>query len=101
MNDTIGASFAHLIHRSNSFPFFMTTDYHHKLAYHLADTLNDYDALPFYISCVQKYSEDHITKILNRVMAIPEQKIRRSRAALFTFLIQQAHGGKKNHDTRT
>lgn len=100
MSDTIEYFLYTPYSPSNLSMTFMTTNYHHKLAHHLADTLNDYDALPFYLSCVQKYSEDHITKILNRVMAIPEQKIRRSRAALFTFLIQQAHGGKKSHDTR-
>ena len=65
-----------------------------KLAHELANALNDLEALPFYRSCVLKYSEEHLRKLLQRVLSVPEQQIRKTRGALFTFLLLQ-HGQHK------
>lgn len=62
-----------------------------KLANEIAFALGDMEALPFYISCTQKYSEAFLRKTLLRVLSIPDNKIKRTRGALFTYLIQQ-HG---------
>ncbi len=62
-----------------------------KLAHEIAVTLDDMEALPLYISFTKKYSEAFLRKILLRVMSVPDQKIKRTRGALFTFLVQQ-HG---------
>jgi hypothetical protein len=62
-----------------------------KLAHEIAVTLDDMDALPLYVSFCNKYSEAFLRKILLRVMSVPDQKIKRTRGALFTFLVQQ-HG---------
>jgi hypothetical protein len=60
-----------------------------KLANEIADTLNDREAYPLYLSYTQKYQEAFLRKILARVMAIPDSKIRRTRGALFTYLVSQ------------
>lgn len=62
-----------------------------QFAHEIADTLNDQEAFPLYLSYVQKYQEAFLRKILARVMSIPDHKIRRTRGALFTFLVNQ-HG---------
>jgi len=66
----------------------------HSLAYEIASNLNDKEALPLYISFTQKYQEVFLRKILTRVMSIPPEKIKRTRGALFTYLVNQ-HGS--NH----
>jgi len=60
-----------------------------KLANEIAATLNDKDALPLYLKYTRMYQEEFLRKKLARVMSIPENKIRRSRGALFTFLVSQ------------
>jgi len=66
-----------------------------KLANEIAETLKDRDALPLFLSYARKYKEDHLRRILDKVMTIPEASIRKSRGALFTFLINQH--GSSNH----
>ncbi len=65
-----------------------------RLAYELASALNDKEALGMYIMFVQKYQEDFLKRILLRVMSIPDNKIKRTRGALFTYLVKE-HGS--NH----
>jgi len=60
-----------------------------KLARELAEALNDTESLQAYTQFVEKYSEAFLRKIQAKVLAIPEHKIRKSRGALFTFLIKQ------------
>jgi len=59
-----------------------------KLARELADTLNDHDSLKFYLDCAEKYTEDFLRKKLQKVLSIPDDQIRKSRGALFTYLIR-------------
>jgi len=61
-------------------------------AYEIAQALNDPDALPFYKDCVEKYNGQFLRDTLQKVMSIPSHKIRRTRGALFTFLV--THNGK-------
>lgn len=65
-----------------------------KLANEIAETLKDRDSLALHLQYVRKYKEEFLRRILAKVMALPENKIRRSRAALYTFLINQGgqHG---------
>lgn len=65
-----------------------------KLANELAETLNDRDAFQLYCSFARKYQESFLRRILAKVMSIPEIKIRRTRGALFTFLVNQGN----NHE---
>jgi len=70
-----------------------------QLAYEIAEQLKDTEAIPLYLSYTKKYSEEFLRSRLARVMAIPDTKIRRSRGALFTFLIEQ-HAKEKYHNSR-
>lgn len=63
--------------------------YERKLANEIADTLKDRDSITMHLQYVRKYKEEFLRKVLNKVMALPESKIRKSRAALYTFLINQ------------
>ncbi len=70
--------------------------YEIKLANEIAETLKDRDALPLFLAYTRKYQESHLRRILAKVMSIPEGSIRKSRGALFTFLINQ-HGSSNNN----
>ena len=67
-----------------------------KLANELAETLKDREALPFYLTLTRKYQEGHLRQILAKVMSIEETKIRKTRGALFTYLINQKYGNRDN-----
>jgi hypothetical protein len=62
-----------------------------ELAQEIADTLNDLEALPLYESFTRRYSEKYLRAQLAKAMAIPSHKIKRTRGALFTFLVQKGH----------
>lgn len=62
-----------------------------KLALELSESLNDREAILIYQSFTRRYTESFLRKILQKVLAIPEEKIRKSRGALFTYLVKQ-HG---------
>ena len=61
------------------------------LAYEIALALDDLDSLHLHLSFVQMYKEEFLRKMLQKAMATPQEKIRRSRAALYVFLVNQ-HG---------
>ena len=61
-----------------------------KLANEIASTLNDWDAVPLFRMYTRKYKESFLRKILTKVMSIPDNKIKRTRGALFTFLVNQS-----------
>lgn len=65
-----------------------------KLAREIANALGDEDALSVHIEYVHKYSEAFLRKTLQKVLSIPEDQIRKTRGALFTFLVKQNYGGK-------
>jgi len=67
------------------------------LAYELADALNDKKSMEFYFVLVEKYSEEFLRDKLQIVMATAEEKITRSRAAYFNYLVTK-HG--KRHSSR-
>lgn len=60
-----------------------------QLAHEIADRLNDPEALSLYLSYTQQISHERLREILNKVCSIPEKQIRRTRGALFTFLVGQ------------
>lgn len=63
------------------------------LARDLAAGLDDKANLGFYISVCRKYPEKLLRKIYGRVKQFPEKKIKKSKGALFNYLIQ-------NHDKK-
>jgi hypothetical protein len=69
------------------------------LAWDLATALDDPAGIRFYRCCARRYPEAQLRRILAGVMEIPPEKIRRSRAALFNFLIQK-HAPKSTRHHR-
>ena len=70
-----------------------------KLVQEIAYALNDQEALPLYESFAGKYSEAFLRKILMRVLSVPDHKIKRTRGALFTYLVGQ-HERQSKHGAR-
>ena len=64
--------------------------YEIKLANEIADTLKDRGSITLHLQYVRKYKEEFLRKILTKVMSMDESKIRKNRAALYTFLINQS-----------
>ncbi len=62
-----------------------------KLAHEIAETLKDRDSIAAFLIYTRKYKEQFLRDILAKVMSLDETKIRKSRGALFTFLVNQ-HG---------
>jgi hypothetical protein len=65
-----------------------------KLAREIAGALDDMDALAVHIEFAQKYSEAFLRKTLLKVLSISEDQIKKTRGALFTYLVKQNYGGK-------
>jgi len=63
-----------------------------KLANELAETLKDRDALPYYLTLTRRYHEQYLRQVMAKVMSIDETHIRKTRGALFTYLVNQKHG---------
>jgi hypothetical protein len=61
------------------------------LARELAIGLGDTKNLKYYQSVVKKYPEQLLLNIFDKVKNIPENKIRKSKGALFNYLLQK-HG---------
>jgi hypothetical protein len=61
------------------------------LAQELAERLTDPEGLPFYLIVARRYAESSIRSILGRVLEYPPERIRKSRGALFNWLIRR-HG---------
>lgn len=69
-----------------------------KLAHEIANTLEDRDSITLHLQYARKYKEEFLRRILNKVMSLPDSKIKRSRAALYTFLINQnSRNGDSGH----
>jgi hypothetical protein len=67
-----------------------------KLAREIAEALNDMDSLAMHRQFVEQYSEEFLRKNLHKALATSQKKIRKSRAALYVFLVQ---GRNSNVDT--
>ena len=61
----------------------------HELALEIAEALNDMDSLQLFLSFTERYPEEYLRKILDKVLAIPQDRIKKTRGALFTFLVKQ------------
>lgn len=68
-----------------------------QLAQEITDALHDSDAYSLYLSYTQKYPEDILRRILERVLSIPKEKIKRTRGALFTYLVTQYAKQQERH----
>ena len=70
------------------------------LAWDLAKELNDLKGLPFYLSYAKKYPEFLLRRILGEVKEMPANEIRKSRGAVFNYLIQKYEKRRKDHSIR-
>lgn len=68
-------------------PLFLTKQ--ELLAMDLAAGLDDEANLRFYFSVCRKYPEEFLRETYGRVREIPLNKIKKSRGALFNYLIQK------------
>ena len=48
-----------------------------RLGNELADRLADRQSLQLYLHFAEKYKEEHLMKILDKVLAIPDRKIKK------------------------
>ena len=69
------------------------------LAGDLAEGLDDELNFAFYLSVARRYPEDFLRKVYSHVKEIPLNKIKKSRGALFNYLVQKYENrGKDNRD---
>ena len=61
--------------------------YEIALAQEIAHALRDYDSMPYHLQNARKFKESFLRTQLDAVLAIPQHKIRNSRAAYYVFLI--------------
>ena len=57
------------------------------LAHDLAEALNDRNHYTIYLSYAKQYSESFLRRVLAETKMTPDRKIRKSRSALFNYLV--------------
>jgi len=72
----------------NSFKGFRPKSREELLALDMASALNDTRSLRLYLSYARRYPESLLRRVLGEVKEIPDEKIRKSRAALFNHIIK-------------
>ena len=77
------------MHKFNSVENFAPRTAKEVLALEITKALNDGDNLPLYIYFAGKYPEQVLREILSAVMEVPEEKIKKSRGALFNYLLKR------------
>ncbi len=56
-------------------------------AQQIAEALSDETSFTLYLSFTQKYNHEFLEKLLERVLSVPKEKIKKTRGALFTHLV--------------
>lgn len=64
-----------------------------KLALEIAHALDDMHSLKWHRDMVLMYSEDHLRKQMAKALSTPDHKVRKSRGAIYTSLVQ-GHGSR-------
>lgn len=59
------------------------------IAWDLALGLSDMKAIPLYLAYAKKYPEYLLRKVMGQVREVPDNQIKKSRGALFNYMIQQ------------
>jgi len=67
------------------------------LAQDLARELNDYGNLPLYLYYCRKYPESLIRRVLGEVKEARPERIKKSKAALFNYLVKKYAQGKNTN----
>lgn len=65
------------------------------LVLEIAELLHDKESLPLYLRYTSQFSQSFLRDILKKVLSIPDEKIRKTRGALFTYLVEN-HGKHKH-----
>lgn len=73
----------------NTFKRFRPRNREQLLALDLAEVLNDHKNLPLYLSYSKRYPEFFLRKVLGEVKEVPAEKIKKSRGALFNYLVKK------------
>lgn len=60
-----------------------------QLAHEIAEALNDRESYSLFLSFAKRHPEEELRKLLIRTLSIPADKIKRTRGALFTYLVSQ------------
>ena len=82
----------------NDFKDFRPRTREELLALDLASALSDTKGLRLYLSYAKRYPESLLRKVLGEVKEIPEERIRKSRAALFNHIVRKhAKETSNNH----
>lgn len=81
--------------RNEDASFFLTKE--ELLAMDLAKGLDDRANLRFYLSVCRKYPESFLRRIYSEVKEIPSRKIKKSKGALFNYLVQKYDKRGKNN----
>jgi hypothetical protein len=66
----------------------MNNDNENILAMEIAESLNDQKSLPLYLQMTQKYSPVFLRDKLREALAVPPEKVRKNRGALFTWMVK-------------
>ncbi|MBI5021145.1 MAG: hypothetical protein HZB59_06900 [Ignavibacteriales bacterium] len=69
-----------------------------SIAQEIASSLNDPESLSLYELYARKYSEPLLRKILDEVLRVPAERIKKSRGALFTYLLKKYAHSKQYND---
>ena len=85
-NDNDNEIFQSNLHASKGLK---TGNIHDQVAMDMATALNDRQNLPLYHSYSRKYPESLLRKVLSEVKQVPTEKIKKSRGALFNYLVQR------------
>ncbi len=68
------------------------------LAEELAISLNDQGSRQLYETFAAEYPEYLLRRILEEVLRVPAARIKKSRGALFTYLLRKYAASKSNND---
>ena len=91
--------------RNHSFPELIPDEdyengYHELTPEELTKRLGNGDGLSFYRSLCDRYPQDILCRALSEVEAIPAERIKKSRGALFTYLVKKyAQEEKENNNS--
>lgn len=71
------------------------------LAYTIADTFSDTDRLSLYLIYCKKYPSHIIQRAYGEARSIPNDRIRKSRAAVFFYLVKRySHESKSENNSQ-
>lgn len=78
----------------------MNDNEENALAMELAETLNDQKSITLYLQMTHKYSPVFLRQKLREALAVPPEKLRKTRGALFTWMVNN-HAKYQDFNPRT